>query len=121
MEIAEQVYEQKSPPKTFIRSDANRDSHVTKQKWGEAASPINPEKGRSGKRKKINSVSPRENMTSAEKTRLLHVPIHLSEECKSLKEYSKKYTAQRPNKNNEARSGGKKKRGKSFEFDSSIN
>ena len=46
---------------------------------------------------------------------LLHVPGHYKEECKVLKEYSEKYTAQRPHK--EACSGGNKNRGKSVESD----
>ena len=56
MGIAEQVYKVKSPSKT-ISADANRDSHVRKLKGGETASPINPEEGRSCKRKtKMNSL-----------------------------------------------------------------
>ena len=51
-------------------------------------------------------------------TRFLHGPGHSSEEWKVLRDYSKKYTAQRPHKDNEAHSGIKIKRNKSAEFDS---
>ena len=57
MEIAEQMYKVKSLSKTNIRSDVNRESHISKRKWGEASSPNNPEKGRTGKRKTNNAVS----------------------------------------------------------------
>ena len=66
MGIAEQVYKVKSPSKT-ISADANRDSHVRKLKGGETASPINPEEGRSCKRKTKNEFSQSEQMKGAEK------------------------------------------------------
>ena len=37
----------------------------------------------------------------------MHGPVHSSEECKVLKEYSKKYAVQRPYKDSEAQPGGK--------------
>ena len=67
MEITEQVYKGKSPSKYVIRADDNRDGHVRKQKGGEAASPAHPDKGHSGKRKTINTVSPSDTMNGAEK------------------------------------------------------
>ena len=67
MEISEQVYEEKSPSKKYIRVDDNYDSHVRKQKGGEAVSSVNPNKGLSSKRKTINAVSPSKRTTSAEK------------------------------------------------------
>ena len=48
---------------------------------------------------------------------MLHGPGHSMEECKVLKEYSTKYTAQRPNNEREARSGSNKKCGKIVKFD----
>ena len=49
----------------------------------------NPDKGCVSKCKKIYIVSPSEKTTGADKTCLLHGPVHSSEECKVLKEYSK--------------------------------
>ena len=43
-------------------------------------------------------------MTGEDKTCLLRGPGHYLEECKVLKEYSKKYAAQRPHKNSKSRS-----------------
>ena len=65
--------------------DANRDSPVRKRKGVEAALPINHKKGRSGKCKTKNIVSPSENTTGEDKTCLLHGPGNFSEECKVLK------------------------------------
>ena len=98
MDIAEQVYEGGTPSKiTAHRADANRVSHSRKRKGGEAASPTNPEKGRAGKLKKNYAGHPSDRMTS-DKTCVLHGPRHSTEECKLLKEYSKKYAMQRPYK-----------------------
>ena len=47
-------------------------------------------------------------------------PGHYLEECKVLKEYSKKYGVQRPNTDIEARSGGKTKCNNTVEFYSST-
>ena len=66
------------------------------------------------------SVSPSEKTTGADKTILLHGPGHSFEECNVLKQYSKKYTAQQPHKDNEYRSGGKTKRNKTVWFDISV-
>ena len=85
MEIAEQVYEGKSPSKIIIREDANYDSHVRKRKGRESASPTNPKKVRTGNNKTRNAVSLSEKTTGAEKTCLLHGPGHSYEECKVLK------------------------------------
>ena len=51
---------------------------------------------------------------------MLHGPGHCIEECKILKDYSTKYAAQRPHDEREAHSGGKKKRGKTVQFDSTT-
>ena len=48
------------------------------------------------------------NTTSSDKTCLMHGPGHSPEECKVLKEYSKKYTPHQPHKDTEARSSGRK-------------
>ena len=53
MGISEQVYEGGTPSKTTTRVDANHDSHGSKRKELESASPTNPEKSRAGKRKKM--------------------------------------------------------------------
>ena len=47
-------------------------------------------------------------MNGADKTCLLHGPGNFSEECKVLKDYSKKYAAKRPHKYTESRYVGKK-------------
>ena len=100
--------------------DANRDSNARKRKGGEAALPINPKKGHAGKRRTKNTVSPSEKTTGADKTCLLHGPVNSSEECKVLKYHSKKYAAQRPHKDTEARYGGKTKCSKTAKFNSSV-
>ena len=105
MEISDQLCEIETPSKKIIRSDANRDSHVRKIKGGEATSPTNPEKICAGKRKTNNVVYLSNYMTGATNTCLLYGPIHSYEECKVLKEYSKKYAVQRPHKENEASYG----------------
>ena len=46
----------------------------------------------------------------------MHGPRHTSQECKVLIIYSEKCAAQEPQKEKEARSGGKYKNGKSVEF-----
>ena len=66
MEIAEQVYEGKSPKK-IIRADSNRGSHVIKKMVEKPRRLPNTEKGRSGKRKTKNAVSLSEKTNSAEK------------------------------------------------------
>ena len=82
--------------------------------------PTNTEKRRTGKYKAKNVVSTSEKKTCETNTCLLHGPGHSYEDCNLLKEYSKKYTAQRPHKENEAHSSGKTKRGKSAEFDGNV-
>ena len=49
MEIEEEVYKVGNTPKNTNRSEFESASHGRKLKVGEAASPTNPEKGRSGK------------------------------------------------------------------------
>ena len=51
MVIAEQVFKCGNISKNTNRAEANHESRERKHKVGEAASPINPEKGRAGKRK----------------------------------------------------------------------
>ena len=117
MEIDEQVCKVVTPYKTPTRADAKRGGDVSKYKGGESASPTNPKKGRASKRKTKNAGRPSDAPTGAKKTCMLNGPGHSSEECKVLNIYSKKYAAQRPHQNKEARSGGKRKHGKSIEFD----
>ena len=85
VEIVEQVYEVVTPSEIATnRSDANRDSHDRKHKGGEAASPINPEKGHTGKCRKYCSghLSDR---TIGDKTFLMHDPGHSAESVKYLR------------------------------------
>ena len=57
MEISEQVYKGRTPSKTPIRADANRDGHIRKCKGGESASSTIPKKVCAGKHKtKIQAV-----------------------------------------------------------------
>ena len=115
MEVAEQVYAGGTPSKTPTRAESNRGSHVRKRKGWETASPTNPKKGRTGKRKNI--YRPSERCAHRSKNIcLLHGPGHSSEECKVLKVYSEKYAAQRPHKSTEAKSGCKPKHSKVVEF-----
>ena len=51
------------------------------------------------------------------KTCLLFVPEHSSEECKFLKEYTEKSSAQYPQKHNKACFGGNNKRTKTLDFE----
>ena len=69
---------------------------------------------------KKNSGCPSDATTEAKKTFLLHVPGHSLEECKVLKVYSGKYSAQRPHTPIEACSGGNPKRAKAVEFNDST-
>ena len=62
----------------------------------------------------------RAKIRSVQKKIIFHVPRHSSEECNVLIEYSKKYAAQWPHKDNEYLPGGGDKRGKSVRFDSSV-
>ena len=121
MEISEQAYEGQTPSKKIIREDANREKHVSKIKGGEFASPTNPEKGHTGKRKTNNVVSMSKKTTGETNKCLLHGPVHSSEYCKVLKLYSKKYAKKRPQKENEALSDGKTKHGKSAKFNGDVN
>ena len=97
MEVAEKIYKVGQTTKHLHRSDTNCASHGRKLKGGEAASPTNTEKGRTGKRKTINAGDPSYRTTGG-KTCLLHGPGNSTEECKVLKDYFKKYAAQRPHK-----------------------
>ena len=116
MEISDQLCEIETPSKNNIWSDANHDSYVRKITGGESTSPTNPEKICAGKCKTNNVVYLSNYMISATNKCLLHGPIHSSEECKVLKEYSKKYAVQQPHKEHEAISGRKTKCGNSVDF-----
>ena len=117
IEVSEPVYKGQSPYKKILMADSNHGIHVRKRKGEESAQTINPKKGHTDKYKTKNELSPSNRPTSANKTCLLHVPVQSYEECKVLKYYSKKYADQRPHSENESRSGGKKKHGKSIKFD----
>ena len=78
LEVADKIYKGVTTSKTPIRADANCDSQIRKQKGGEAASPIDPRKGRAGKHKTKNAGHP-SNQPTKGKTCLLHVPAHFKE------------------------------------------
>ena len=103
MEVSEQIYKVRKTSKTPPRADANRASHVRKQKGGESASPTNTNKGRTGKRKTRYAGNTSNRLTGG-KTWLLHISGQSTEECKLLKYYSTKYAVQQPHKE-EDRSG----------------
>ena len=60
---------------------------------GGAASPTNPEKVSTGKRRKNHAVHTI-NRPTGDKTSLVYGPGHSMEECKLLKEYSEKHATQ---------------------------
>ena len=120
VEITEQVYKGETPSNKKTKGRCQLWQSCQEKKGRRICITYKPKKGRSGKRKTKNSVSPSENTTGVDKTCLLHGPGHSSEECKVLQEYSKKQTAQRPHKENEACSEGKTKLGKSIKFSGSI-
>ena len=95
MEVTEKIYEGGNTSKNQPRADVNRASHGRKQKGGEYASPTNPRTGRAGKRKAKNAGHPID-LLAGGKTYLLHGTGHSIEECKLLKDYSKKYAIQQP-------------------------
>ena len=66
--------------------------------------PTNLKTGQVGKRKIKNPGHPSD-WTTRGKTFLLDGPSHSTEECKVLKEYFVKYSAQQPHIEREARSG----------------
>ena len=103
MEIAEQVYKGGTPSKTIKRADANRSSHSRNKKGREASSPPNPEKDRNGKCKKIDVGNWNDQPMGGRKF-FLYGPIHSSEVCKALMDYSEKYATQRPHKEDRSRS-----------------
>ena len=120
VEITEQVYKGETPSNKKTKGRCQLWQSCQENKGRRICITYKPKKGSSGKRKTKNSVSPSENTTGVDKTCLLHGPGHSSEECKVLQEYSKKQTAQRPHKENEACSEGKTKLGKSIKFSGSI-
>ena len=81
MEITKQVHKVQTPPKTILRADANRDSHVIKIKVVESALPTNTARGCADKHNTKKSLSPSKNTTGADKTYFLNGPGHSSEEC----------------------------------------
>ena len=102
MEISEQVYKGGTPSKTPNRAYANYDGHISKCKgWG-AAFRTNLQKGRAIKSNKYYSGRPSNGMTG-DKTCQLHGPGHSKEECKVLRGYSEKYSAQWPHNKYHAR------------------
>ena len=97
MEIEEKTYKGGSTSKNPTRADSNRAIHGRKRNGGEAALPKTPKTGCAGKRKTRNAGHPRDRPTGG-KPCLLHGTGHSTEECKVLKDYSAKYSTQRPHK-----------------------
>ena len=116
MEIAEQVYKGVTPSKTTTRAYAKSSNRGRKCKGGEDAYPTNPRKGRAGKFKK-NYAGHSSDQTTGDKICLVHFPRHSTEECKVLKEYTKKYAVRKPYKDKEAYCGGNKNSGKIVKLD----
>ena len=85
MEIEEEVYKVGNTPKNINRLEFESASHGRKLKVGEAASPTDPEKGRSGKRNKNDAGHPMDQPNGTKKSFSLHGPGHSTEECKVLK------------------------------------
>ena len=67
IDIIEQIHKEGTPYKTITWVDANCASHGRKRKRGLSASPTNPEKGCSKKRKKNHSGHPI-NLPTGDKT-----------------------------------------------------
>ena len=84
MEIAEEICKGGAPFKNNQRAEADRYSFYRKQKGGLAASPSNPKKCRTGKRKTIVAGHPRNSPNSAKKTYMLHGHRNSSEEYKVI-------------------------------------
>ena len=78
MEILEAIYKGGSPSKNIQWVEADHASFGRKQKGGGAISQSNPEKGRSGKRKRNNAENPIDVPTGAKNTCMLHGPGHSS-------------------------------------------
>ena len=85
MEIEEEVYKVGNTPKNTNRSEFESASHGRKLKVGEAASPTDPEKGRSGKRNTNDAGHPIDQPNGTKNSFSLHGPGHSTEECKVLK------------------------------------
>ena len=78
--------------------------------------PSNPDQVCSGNLKRSNAGHPIYEPTRAKKTFMLHGPRHSSEECKFLRYYTEKLSAQHTYKDKQALSGGNK-RGKTVKFE----
>ena len=74
--FAEAIYEGGAASKNNQREESDHASYGRKKKGGPSALPSNPEKGRSGKRKRTNAGHTRDDPTGAKKTCLLHGPGH---------------------------------------------
>ena len=92
-----------TPSKITTRAEVGCASDGGKRKRGESASPTNPEKGRAIRE-----------MGRLVKSMLVAWPRHSTEDYKLIKEYSKKYAAQRPH--TQAFSSGNKNSGKTIKF-----
>ena len=105
METADQVYEGGTPSKNNHNwEDPNRASYRTNE-GGECASSSNLEKGRTGKLKRKHADRSRNESTGA-KICMMHIPGHSTEECKVLREFSKKTHGPRATKRRRQREEG---------------
>ena len=87
-EIVDAIYEGGAPSKNTQHSEDDRASSGRKQKVGGSASPSNPEKGCTSKRKRNDAGHPSNAPTGAKKICMLHGPGHSPKEWKVLREYS---------------------------------
>ena len=87
MEIVERVYKGGTISKIINLADTNLSGYIRGKKGGDAASPYKPDKGHTGKHKKINEGN-RYYQPTGNKICLLHGTGHSSEECDVLRDYS---------------------------------
>ena len=118
-EIAESIYGGGALYQNTQQAEADWASIGRIKKIGASALPSKTEKGNSGKCKRNYAGHPSDDPTGAKNTCLLHGSRHSSEECRVLKEYTKKRSAQHPYKDKQACSGGNK-RAKTVKFKDTI-
>ena len=79
IEIAEAIYKGGSPSKNNQWEEYDRASSGRKKIGRASASPSNPKQGRAGNRNRSDAGHPRDDMTGAKKTFMLHGTGHSSE------------------------------------------
>ena len=108
MEIAEEIYKGGAPSKNNQRAESKYAISVRKKKGGASASTSNLKQSCTRKRKRNDAGHLIDVTTGAKKTCLLHGPGHSLEECRVLKEYTEKRSAQNTYKDKQAYPGGNK-------------